>query len=416
MKPWLWFLLSLLTCTITWSYRHEILIPWKHYVDVERGELKAQMGDLYPGWVGTRELFLHGRNPYGEEVSREIQMGFYGHAIRQTYGRPGVVDEQRFAYPVYVVLLLAPGTHADFLKVQKVAIFVLGTLTIVAAFLCMGALKWHPPPLLTLAIALFLLSSPQVGQGLRLQQLGLLVGFFLAFAIWCITRGYYATAGVLLALATIKPQMIVICIAWLFLWTLGDWNKRWPFVAGFGASLVVLIAIGEFLLHAWIAYFLAGLVAYGKYVAPQSLIRFALGDWAGGGLAIVGLIILVTYAWRHRTVTADSAVFLRILSLFLIASTLVLPLFPVFNQVLLLLPLMMLFRDWNCMPRLTGNLLAVVLAWPAVVSLVLILYRAQISSMRPIPLLPSALAPFLPFLLAILILRRQSEDLRPNVA
>jgi len=222
MKPWVWFLLSLVTSTITWTYRHGILIPWEHYVDVERGELKAQMGDLYPRWVGTRELFLHGRNPYGEEVSHEIQMGFYGHAIQQTYGRPGVVDEQRFAYPLYVVLLLAPGAHAEFLEVQKVAILLLGTLTIVGAFLCMAALKWRPPPLLTVAIALFLLSSPQVGQGLRLQQLGLLVGFFLAFAIWSLTRGYYATAGVLLALATIKPQMIVICLVWFFLWTLGD--------------------------------------------------------------------------------------------------------------------------------------------------------------------------------------------------
>jgi hypothetical protein len=327
-----------------------------------------------------------------------------------------VVDEQRFAYPLYVVLLLAPGAHAEFLEVQKVAILLLGTLTIVGALLCIAALKWRPPPLLTMAIALFLLSSPQVGQGLRLQQLGLLVGFFLAFAIWSLTRGYYATAGVFLALATIKPQMIVICLVWFFLWTLGDWNKRWPLVAGFGASLVALIAVGEFLLRSWIAYFLAGLLAYRQYVTQQSLLHFALGDWVGSAVAIVGLIILLTYAWRHRTAAADSHVFLRILSLFLIASTLVLPLLPVFNQVLLLLPLMIVFRDWNSMPRLSRSVLAAVLAWPALVSLVLILYRPPISSMRPIPLLPSVLAPFLPFLLAVLILRSQSEDLRPDLA
>ena len=31
--------------------------------------------DLYPSWYGTRELLLHGRDPYGQEVSGEIQLG-----------------------------------------------------------------------------------------------------------------------------------------------------------------------------------------------------------------------------------------------------------------------------------------------------------------------------------------------------
>ncbi len=43
-------------------------------------------------------------------------MGFYGHPIDQTYDKPAseIVDEQRFVYPLYVVLLLAPTVHLDF--------------------------------------------------------------------------------------------------------------------------------------------------------------------------------------------------------------------------------------------------------------------------------------------------------------
>src|SRR5271166_281814 len=115
MKVRLWLLLSLLASATSCLYMFRVLGPWEYYIDVRPGKLKAQMGDLYPRWVGTRELLLHGRNPYGPEVSHEIQMAFYGHAIEQKYGQPGVdvIDEQRFVYPVYVVFLLAPTMDAD---------------------------------------------------------------------------------------------------------------------------------------------------------------------------------------------------------------------------------------------------------------------------------------------------------------
>ncbi len=35
----------------------------------------VQMGDLYPRWVGARELLLHQRNPYSEEISHENSDG-----------------------------------------------------------------------------------------------------------------------------------------------------------------------------------------------------------------------------------------------------------------------------------------------------------------------------------------------------
>ncbi len=102
MRNWLWFVVAVLASTVSWVYMHRILLPREYYVNVQHG-LKEQMGDLYPRWVGTRELLLNGRNPYGKEVSREIQMAFYGHPIEQTYDKPAseIVDEQRFVYPMY---------------------------------------------------------------------------------------------------------------------------------------------------------------------------------------------------------------------------------------------------------------------------------------------------------------------------
>ncbi len=243
MKPRTWLLLSVLASGITWLYTARVLGPWEHYVNVEHGNLKNQMGDLYSPWMGTRELLLHGSNPYGPEVSHEIQMAFYGHAIDQKYAEPGanVINEQRFAYPVYVVFLLAPTVYADFQKLQVWAAAILALLTALSVLLWMDVLRWRPPKTLIAALVLFTLSTPQVMQGLRLRQLGLVVAFLLAVSAWCVIRNHLALAGIALALSTIKPQMVVLPLAWFLLWGMSAWPRRWPLLAGFGITLATLV-------------------------------------------------------------------------------------------------------------------------------------------------------------------------------
>src|SRR5690242_7670472 len=88
VRPWLWLALAVAACAVSWSYMHRVLMPWETYVNVTKGRLQQQMGDLYPRWVGTRELLLHGRDPYSADVSHEIQIAFYGHRVEQTYDKP----------------------------------------------------------------------------------------------------------------------------------------------------------------------------------------------------------------------------------------------------------------------------------------------------------------------------------------
>ncbi len=303
---------------------HRILLPWEHYIDVERGNVKEAMGDLYPRWVGTRELLLHGLNPYGTEVSHKIQIGFYGHPIEQSYDKPRfeIIDEQRFAYPVYVVFLLAPTVHLEFAKLQNWAPAVFGGLTAISVGLWLAALRWRPPPWVTFALVLLVLSSPQIAQGLRLRQIGLLVAFLLTAATWCVTRNRPFAAGVLLAVATIKPQMVSICLVWFFIWSLGDWKRRWPLAAGFGLALGILAGAGEILVRGWVRYFIEGVYAYRKYFPTTSPVRLILGSWIGGGLSLLGVIVLFSYAWSRRKAAAGSPEFAQALSWFFITSLL----------------------------------------------------------------------------------------------
>ena len=232
--------------------------------DRQKGERNAQMGDLYPRWVGARELLLHGRNPYGAEVSHEIQIAYYGHVVTQADDPRRVVDEQRFVYPVYVVFLLAPTIYLDFATVQFWAPFVLGAFAVVSVLCSVGILDWNLSWATTTALILFTVSTPQIAQGMRHQQLALVVAGLLTAGAWLVHKGRLGVAGVLLAFSTIKPQMALLPLIWFILWSAGEWRRRWRLFAGFGVTITLLVGAGEVLLPGWLSDFFAGMATRRK--------------------------------------------------------------------------------------------------------------------------------------------------------
>ena len=415
MKSWLWILAGVLASVVSWTYMHRILLPWEDFVNVQHGQVKVQLGDLYPRWVGTRELLLHHRNPYSPEVSHEIQMGFYGRAIEQSYDKPRfeIIDEQRFVYPLYVVFLLAPSVHWDFAQLQAWAPMLFGGVTAISLWLWMKVLDWRPPILSAVAMSMLVLSSPQIAQGLRLRQLGLFVAFLIAFAAWCVTRERYAMAGVLLAMSTIKPQMVALVLLWFLLWSIGAWKKRWPLATTFGISLVVLAGAAGWLLPGWPGFFLAGMRAYAKYSPIHTIlspVRMILGNWIGGAFSVLALAALLGFAWRMRKEEADSRDFAYTLIMFFVANVLLMPLLTPYNQVFLLLPILMLLRDWKTLPRLGRATTIALVTWPWITQAVLLVHPPNIHSQNQLPLLPSALLIVFPFLVGWLVITHRSRS------
>jgi Glycosyltransferase family 87 len=416
MKVRFWLLLSIFAAGISSLYVHRILGPWSSHGRMEKGFVIAEISDLYSPWVGTRELLLRRRNPYGPEVSHEIQIFFYGHVINQTDAKPGVqlVNEQRFAYPIYEVFLTAPFVYADFVDVQRWATFALASLIALNILFCLRLLHWHVRWEAVAAMVLFVLSSPQIVQGLRLQQLATVEACLLIAGAWCIGGNHLTTAGALFAFSTIKPQMGLLPLCWFAVWAAGDWRRRWRLPASFIATLAALFVAGELLLPGWLGFFLAGLAAYRRYALPSSVLRMALGDRAGeilGGLIVLAILV---FAWRNRHVQGDSPQFVFILAAFFMATVLTFPLFTPFNQVLLILPAMLLMQDWKSLPRFSRLVFIVSVSWPWIVSLVLLLLlRPPLDSSNRLPLLPSVLVSFFPLLLPLLLMTRRSEIAMP---
>jgi hypothetical protein len=279
--------------------------------------------DLYPRWYGTRELLLHHRDPYGAAVTREIQLAYDGR-------------EERFAYPLYVVFLVAPTVGMQFHSAQIVFWWFLATATTLslALWLSVALVRWS----LSARVALFaavLLSIP-VLQGLRLLQFGLLVAALLAGTAAAAVSGHLFLAGVLLALATIKPPLSILAACWFMLWVSGDWPHRRSLLWGFAGTLTVLVLASECLVPGWLFRYPGVLAAYAKYTDAGPLIGMFMPDFVRWPVAVGGSLATAMFCWAARRKPARSVHFIFALSFVLTLTVMVIPTaLPPYNHVLL---------------------------------------------------------------------------------
>src|SRR6267378_4680826 len=155
-----WLLpVSILFLVGMWQYADRILVPYQISDAALHGRPRGNLSDLYPRWLGARELLLHGRDPYGEEVTREIQAGYYGRPLDSS--RPeDPKDQQRFAYPVYVAFLLAPSIGLPFDVVQRGFFWLLLLSTILSVLLWLRILKWSTSSATGVSLVLLTIGSP----------------------------------------------------------------------------------------------------------------------------------------------------------------------------------------------------------------------------------------------------------------
>jgi hypothetical protein len=338
----LFFVTALLCAGSMWFYVQSVLIPYERADAAAHERPRGNLSDLYPRWLGARELLRHHRNPYGDDITREIQQGYYGRALDPTRS-DDPKDQQGFAYPVYVVFLLAPVMDLPFDEVQTFFYWLLLGLTAASVWLWLRALRWRLPPLAIATCIIFTLGCFPAVQGIKLQQLSLLVAALLAGAAACVASGFLFCGGVLLALATVKPQLAWPLLAWLVVWALCDWRKRWRLLFGFGLVMALLLAAAEIILPGWWRMFFNALQRYHRYTHNQSVLLVP-GAFSGIVTALV-VLACVFLLWKLRGKPADAIEFGAGISLVMALTVLVVPMYAPYNQVLLLPAILVLVRD-----------------------------------------------------------------------
>ncbi len=259
--------------------------------------------DFYSRWVGARALFWRGENPYAEKVTREIQLGMYGRLARPDE------DQVAFAYPLYAAYLAAPFTAFPYALAQALwmALLVVGVVAGALALAVVNRITWSPLVLASILLGVFLF-YPSV-RGIFLGQYALLAFAFVAWAALALARGNDTTAGILLALASAKPQPVILLLPVILFWCWMNGRRR---VVWSALSTLMLLIVSSFLLvPTWLTDFLNGLRNYAQYapVGPPLETFFklllpplpaALAFYFASAALVSGMIGLV---WKNRSRT-----------------------------------------------------------------------------------------------------------------
>lgn len=376
-RGWAVLALAMLLAAGAWAYTSAVIMPTVGAVAGARGQTAGPyQSDLYETWLGTHELLWNGRDPYSDAVTADIQVGYFGHAL--TPDDP-IKDQQRFVYPLYIVFLLAPTTVVPFAWVKAAFPFIAPLLIALMINAWMAALSWNPSRLQRALITILGVSAPAAIHATLLQQPAVLVVTLMALAAACLSRGRYAWAGVLLALATIKPQLSLIFVLWLLGWALADWRRRQGVVWGVGATLAALLAGAFALLPGWVGEWLAAVRAYPEYAANQSILFWLPAPILPLVLAAIGLG-LAAFAGQTRRAEPGSLAFGLMLALPGVYSILLFPSWATHSQ-LVLFPAALLalhqaatLRSLGAAGRVVRALTFDFLLWPWLIATPLLLY------------------------------------------
>jgi hypothetical protein len=271
-----WSLFAVISLLSTWYFAVAI-------ASVGLGPNKPSVEPgLYPEWYGSRQVLFHGRDPYGPEITREIQLQIYGSAERQGQQR----NEHRFAYPLFFVFLFSPLALLPFQVAQAVVLVFCWILT------ALSVLWWLPRAsvgVTRLTYLLFAFASYPAVLGLQLRQPSLVIASLLAAVVFCIRRKWLVVAGILAAMCTSKPQLAIAVLLPLTIWSLAAWRARKAFVIALAISELCLLAASQWLLKGWFFQWLLTLRAYPHYAGSKPL----LFDLLRGHFTLVASAVLV---------------------------------------------------------------------------------------------------------------------------
>lgn len=372
--------------------------------------------DFYPIWLTSRNCFQRSCNLYSPEMTREIQRGLFGRPFDLMTASHPPTDYRTFTYPAFTVLLFWPVGELPFTTIRVIVVLLLAVLTIASAILWMKAISWRPPPLIVAAIALLVVCSYPVLEGLYAGQLGLLVGFFFASALFAFRRGRLLLSGIMLALTTIKPQMTILAACYLLVWSLHHRRQYGRFCTSFFSTTFALGAAAILVWPHWIRSWINVILGYHHYSKPPLVsevlvVPLGLNPNGPASLAMILLLVLlsVTVSWKQRMTDSGSVVFWLTLSFSLCITTVAL--FPSdgFQDQVILLPAIFLLSharkgfssSWTLRVLLAAG--AGILLWPWLAAIILIVARPLLSEQafysRAVFALPVRTAAAFPFAL-----------------
>jgi len=255
------------------------------------------MNNFYPRWAGTRLLLMKGWSPYSQQTTDEIQQMAYGRLARSGE------DRGYFVYPLYSSLIYAPFSLTDDFAIANAIWMTVLELSVIAIFVISLSLsQWRPSPLLLIFLFIFTALWYHTLRPILSSNASILSVLFIVLALLAIRSEIDALAGISLALASIKPQMVLILYIFILIWAVS--NHRWTLIWSLLGFLLLFIAAGSLLVPNWIVDNIRQVIRFSEsnfISTPGAIISYWLpGIGRQVGWALTGIMVgVLLIEWRH---------------------------------------------------------------------------------------------------------------------
>ena len=353
------------------GYFFGLWIPASRRVMVRSG-LAGGFGygnDFYQIWLTSRGLMHGNGDAYSEETQRQIEVGLYGRPLDRRLPGDAATPFRGDCYPLHASLLALPLAPLSFRAVQIVLSVLLPLAVVSTALLWCSTLRVRSSGSDRAAIVLLAVTAVPVLEGFYALQTSLVVALLIAAAIFLLRQERSFLAGGMLAIATVKPQLILLLMVWLTAWVVAGWRERRRLLFGFVGTAFLLLATTTWLAPNWFAGWMQSVHEY-RRICPPPLAEFVLGREVGIAVSLL-LVVLGGFVCARRIgANADSEAFMLASVLVIAITVVVLPSTVAVYDQFLLFPAAV----WLCtrreflrrgMPlRLLVAITAVALSWP----------------------------------------------------
>ena len=255
------------------------------------------INDFLTAWAGTRLFLTKGWSPYGPETTQEIQ--------NLAYGRSAQAEEVQgvFLFPLYSVLFFSPfALIGDFVTARALWMTLLEIALLALLLISISLSRWRPSGWMVAVLLFFAFFWYPGVRPVLAGDAALLSACFLALAYLAITSNHDVLAGILLAFASIEPQVMLLPTLFIMVWAASQ--RRWVLFWSPVLTIALLGAVMSLFIPDWAwqnAQQLAGHLKQIFRPTPGNVITYWLpgvGSQLGWGLtfAMAGMLL---WEWRQ---------------------------------------------------------------------------------------------------------------------
>ncbi len=219
-------------------------------------------------------------------------------------------------------------------------------------------------------VSLLILTSWPAVWAYQQQQPTIYIATLMALAVFLFQGRSDVFAGILLSLATVKPNLVGLIVMWLLLQAAAQ--RRWRFLLSFGLSIAILLMASEAFVPGWISHWIHTAATYADDPSKVSLFIHLFGHKFGVEATVLMGIALCIRLWKLGSVFVDAPEFGQTVALLLAATVCIIPttMWMIYNELLLIPGVLILIAPTSPkypLARPVGWLAATVMFWTVLI-------------------------------------------------